>query len=50
MRALYLLAAPSTPEPARDAVFDLAANGDALTHAQVKQMIAEAKGIDGKRL
>jgi DUF3102 family protein len=42
MRSLYLLAAPGS-EPARDAVLDLAANGEHLTHAQVKQMIAEAK-------
>jgi Protein of unknown function (DUF3102) len=41
--ALYLLAAPSTPPNARDAVLDLAANGEHLTHAQVKAMIAEAK-------
>src|SRR5580765_7090787 len=41
--AIYLLAAPSTPESARDAVLDLAANGEHMTHAQVKQMIADAK-------
>jgi uncharacterized small protein (DUF1192 family) len=40
---LYLLAAPSTPAEARDAVLDLAANGEQLTHAKVKDMIAQAK-------
>lgn len=41
--SLYALAAPSTPESARDDVLDLAANGEKLTHAKVKEMIAEAK-------
>jgi hypothetical protein len=41
---LYLLASPSTPESARDAVLDLAARGEKPTHAQVTQVIAEAKG------
>lgn len=40
---LYLLAAPSTPGEAIDAVLDLAANGEKLTHAKVKDMIAQAK-------
>jgi hypothetical protein len=40
---LYLLAAPSTPQAARDAVNDAAADGGRLTHAQVKEMIAEAR-------
>jgi hypothetical protein len=34
--ALYLLAAPSTPESTRDDLLELAANGEKLTHAQVK--------------
>ena len=38
-----LLAAPSTPEPARDAVLDFAAKGEHLTHAQVKHIIETAK-------
>jgi hypothetical protein len=42
--ALYQLAAPSTPTEARDAVLDLAANGEPLTHAQVKHTIDTAKG------
>lgn len=41
--ALYLIAKPSTPESARDAVLDLAANGEKLDLAKVKEMIAEAK-------
>jgi protein gp37 len=41
--SLYLLAAPSTPAEARDAVLDRAANGERMTHAQVQATIAEAK-------
>jgi protein gp37 len=41
--SVYLLAAPSTPEAARDAVLDLAANGEQLTHARVKEVIAETR-------
>jgi hypothetical protein len=40
---LYLLAAPSTPEAACDAVIEHAQNGEHLTHARVKEMIAKAK-------
>ena len=36
---LYLLAAPSTPPEARDAVIDAAADGGHLTHAQVKAIV-----------
>jgi hypothetical protein len=43
VKSLYLLAAPSTPESAREAVLDLAANGEQLTHAKVREMIAEAR-------
>ena len=43
MRSLYLLAAPSTPEVARDAVLELAANGKAITHEQVREMIEKAR-------
>jgi hypothetical protein len=42
--SVYLLAALSTPESARDAVLERAANGEKLTHAQVKQAIETAKG------
>jgi phage N-6-adenine-methyltransferase len=45
---LYLLAAPSTPPDARDAVLDLAANGEHLTHAQVKDMIAVERARGGE--
>jgi hypothetical protein len=41
--SLYLLAAPSTPDDARDAVLDLAADGQKLTHAEIKQTISDAK-------
>ena len=41
--SLYLLAAPSTPDIARDTVLDLAANGEKLTHDKVKEMIAQAR-------
>jgi hypothetical protein len=39
---LYLLAAPSTPEEARDAVIDAAADGERLTNAQVKAIVDTA--------
>ena len=41
--ALYLLAAPSTPAETREAVIERAANGEALTHKEVKAMIDEAR-------
>ena len=40
--SLYLLAAPSTPPAARQAVIAAAAD-DRLTHEQVKEMVAKAK-------
>jgi Protein of unknown function (DUF3102) len=40
---LYLLAAPTTPQEARDAILTQARNGKELTYARVKQMIAGAK-------
>lgn len=40
---LYLLAAPSTPETARETIIEHAQNGEALTLDQVKQMIADAR-------
>lgn len=43
LSGIYLLAAPSTSPDTRDAVLDLAANGEKLTHAKVKEMIADAK-------
>ena len=43
IKSLYLLTAPSTPEIAREAVLDLAANGETLTYAQVKDMIASGR-------
>jgi hypothetical protein len=43
MNSLRLLASPSTPEEARTEVIERAENGEKLTHAKVKQMIADAK-------
>jgi phage N-6-adenine-methyltransferase len=40
--SLYLLAAPSTPEPVRTAVIERAEAGEKFTHEQVKRVIAEA--------
>jgi hypothetical protein len=42
--ALYLLAAPSTPDEARDAVIERAKAGETITVAETKRVIAEAKG------
>jgi hypothetical protein len=42
--ALYLLAAPSTPEEAREAVIEAVADGERLTHAQVKDTIVAHSG------
>jgi hypothetical protein len=49
IRSLRLLAAPSTPVDARDAVLDLAANGEHLTHEQVKRKLC-ACGFAGVRV
>jgi hypothetical protein len=38
MRSLYLLAAPSTPEPARTEVIERAEAGEHFTHAQIKDL------------
>jgi hypothetical protein len=39
--ALYLLAAPSTPEPVREEALEKAAAGERITQAGVRQMIAQ---------
>jgi hypothetical protein len=44
-KALYLLAAPSTPDDVREAVAERSERGE-LTHAEVKKMIAEAAAKD----
>jgi Protein of unknown function (DUF3102) len=41
--ALYLLAAPSTPEPVRAAAKERAAAGERVTHTSVKGQIAEER-------
>jgi hypothetical protein len=45
-KALYLLAAPSTPDEVREAVAERSGRGETLTHAEVKKMIAEAAAKD----
>jgi len=47
MRSLYLLAAPSTSEEARDEIID-AAKDKRLSLAQIKKMIADARAADRK--
>ena len=42
--ALYLLAAPSTPESARDDVLDLAANGGNLSKKSASDMCTLSRG------
>lgn len=44
--ALYLLAAPSTPEPARVEAIERAQSGEAITHATAKQIVAEHKPVN----
>jgi hypothetical protein len=41
-KGLYLLAAPSTPEPARTEVIQRAEAGEHFTHAQVKEIVDKA--------
>jgi hypothetical protein len=50
MKGLYLLAAPSTPAEVTEAVIERAEAGDTPTAAEIKQMIADAKGDAEKRL
>jgi hypothetical protein len=49
MRSLYLLAAPSTPEPARAEVIERAEAGERLTHEQVKQIVDGARDMAKQR-
>ena len=44
MRELYLLAAPSTPEEARDEIIQRAEAGEQVSGAEVRKTIARAKG------
>jgi len=39
--ALYLLARPSTPEPVREAALERAAAGERVSHAAVKDQLAD---------
>jgi hypothetical protein len=45
LRSFYKLAAPSTPEAAR-----ADANGENFTHAQIKEMIDEARANEAEAL
>ncbi|MEI6313970.1 MAG: DUF3102 domain-containing protein [Syntrophus sp. (in: bacteria)] len=47
LKALYLLAAPSTPESAREEAISRAEDGEKLTHAQVKELVDAKKAIAG---
>jgi hypothetical protein len=41
---LYLLAAPSTPEETRNAIIERAGAGEALSVAEIKEAIDQARG------
>jgi hypothetical protein len=43
MRALYLLAAPSTPDEARESVTERAASGERITYAKVREAVRDAQ-------
>jgi hypothetical protein len=49
MRSLYLLAQPSTPEAVRQDVIERAANGEDLSHAEVKAAVDEARPAKPRR-
>jgi hypothetical protein len=42
LRALYVLAAPSTPESVREGIIERAASGEKISYEQVGQEVAEA--------
>lgn len=44
--ALYALAAPSTPGPARAEALERAAAGEEITHAAAKEIVGRHRGID----
>jgi len=44
--ALYLLSAPSTPEPARIEAIERAQAGETITHATAQQIVTEHKPVD----
>jgi len=41
--SLYRLAAPSTPEPAREEILELAATPEGVSHTESKRIVSEAK-------
>ena len=48
LRALYVLAAPSTPVSVREEIIERAASGEKISYEQVGQKVAEAKALSGK--
>jgi len=48
LRALYVPAAPSTPESVREGIIERAASGEKISYEQVGQKVAEAKALSGK--
>lgn len=42
-KALYLLSAPSTPEPAREEALTLAESGERITHQKAQELVARHK-------
>ena len=44
--SLYLLAAPSTPDPVRDEIVTRAKGGEKLKHKTVKEAVAKARPAD----
>src|SRR5271168_2085147 len=46
LKSLYLLAAPSTPEAARDEVIERSEAGEHLTPAQIKETIDKAVNVE----
>jgi hypothetical protein len=43
LKALYVLAAPSTPEPVREAVIERAREGERITHTDAKAVVQIAR-------
>jgi hypothetical protein len=49
LRALYVLAAPSTPESVREEIIGRAASGEKISYEQVGQEVAEARARERKQ-
>ena len=48
MRSLYLLAAPSTPEPARQEIIDRTASGEKLSYEDIRGTIDATAGTKAR--